>query len=63
MTKVFACYDCDEQFKAETKDEILGLLYDHYIKHHYETITGGTDEEKKAWMVQFEKDWLEAKDV
>ncbi len=61
--KKFKCYDCVESYEAETRDEILGKLYDHYMKEHHAIITGGTDEEKKAWMVQFEKDWAAAEEV
>jgi len=61
--KKFECYDCEISFEAEARDEILGKLYDHYMKEHYAIITGGTEEEKKAWMMQFEKDWLTAKEI
>ena len=61
--KKFNCYDCEQSFKAETRDEVLGYLYDHYMKDHKEIITGNSEEEKKAWMVQFDKDWKEAKEA
>jgi len=55
--KNFKCYDCDKEFQAQTKEEILGALYDHYMKDHKEIITGASEAEKKAWMEKFEKDW------
>lgn len=61
--KEFKCYDCEERFKAVTREELLSQLYDHYMKNHYETITGGTAEEKKAWMIRFEKDWDETPEI
>jgi predicted small metal-binding protein len=58
--KALKCYDCESEFKADTKEEILGHLYDHYMKDHKETIVGADDSEKKRWMEQFEKDWAAA---
>ena len=61
--KTFKCYDCDGEFQAETREEILNQLYDHYMKEHKEIITGASEAEKKAWMEQFEKDWAELSEV
>ena len=58
--KQFKCYDCDRVFEAETREDILKQLYDHYMKDHKEIITGASEEEKKAWMERFEKDWAAA---
>ena len=58
--KTMKCYDCDVVFEAETRDEILNLFYDHYMKEHKEIITGASEAEKKAWMEQFDKDWAAA---
>ena len=55
--KTITCYDCDETFRADTREEILSKLYDHYMKAHKAIITGASEEEKKAWMERFEKDW------
>ena len=56
--KQLTCYDCDMLFQAEFRDEMLGKMYDHYMKDHYNVITGASDAEKKAWMEQFERDWM-----
>lgn len=51
------------QFKAETREEILNHLYEHYMKEHREIITGADETEKKRWMAQFEQDWAAASNV
>jgi len=61
--KKFKCYDCPAEFEAESREEILGILYEHYMKDHKEIITGASEEEKKAWMEKFEKDWAQAPEV
>lgn len=61
--KTMKCYDCEITFEADTREEILGHLYDHYMKDHKEIITGADENEKKRWMERFEKDWVEATDV
>lgn len=61
--KKFKCYDCEAKFEAETREEILGILYDHYMKDHKEIIAGASEDEKKTWMDKFEKDWTEATEV
>ena len=58
--KKIKCYDCDESFEAETKEDILNSLYKHYMEKHQEIITKASGEEKKAWMEKFEKDWASA---
>ncbi len=61
--KEFKCYDCDEKFKAETKEELLDHLYKHYLKEHRKVIAGANPTEKQAWMNRFEKDWAEASEL
>ena len=58
--KKFTCYDCDQIFEAETREEILNILYEHYMKDHKEIITGSSEAEKKAWMERFDRDWQAA---
>lgn len=58
--KTFKCYDCDDSFQAETKDEVLIFLYNHYMKDHKEIISNNTEAEKLAWMDTFDKDWARA---
>ena len=57
--KNIKCYEegCGGEFQAATKDEILGQVYDHYMKDHPTVIPNASDEDKKAWMARFEKDW------
>ncbi len=61
--KKFTCYDCTEVFESETSKEMLDKLYLHYMDKHVEIITGVSEEEKKAWMAKFNKDWDEAEEV
>lgn len=61
--KKYKCHECNQEFQAETREEILNILYDHYMKDHKEVITKATEEEKKAWMERFEKGWSEAEEV
>ncbi len=61
--KTITCYDCESSFQAETREEILDILYEHYMKNHHSVITGASDEAKKQWMEQFEKDWSAAEEV
>lgn len=58
--KTLKCYDCETTFQAETREEILNHLYDHYMKAHTAIITGADESEKKRWMAQFEQDWAAA---
>ena len=58
--KAITCYDCDQSFQAETREEVLNFLYEHYMKDHRAVITSASEEEKKAWMQRFEADWAAA---
>jgi len=55
--KQITCYNCENVFESETSEDILNQLFAHYMKDHPEVIPNASDEEKKAWMVQFNKDW------
>ncbi|MAJ97290.1 MAG: hypothetical protein CMI56_01575 [Parcubacteria group bacterium] len=59
--KKLTCYDCEMEFQAETSKEMLNQMYVHYMADHNEIITGVNEEEKKAWMEQFNKDWEASK--
>lgn len=61
--KKYTCPDCGAEFKATTREEILSILYNHYIKDHKEIITKASEAEKSAWMEDFEKKWSEAEEV
>jgi len=61
--KTIKCYECDTEFQAASREEMLGMLYDHYMKDHNEIITNVTEDEKKTWMAKFDKDWNEAKEA
>lgn len=61
--KKYNCHECEMEFQAESRGDMLKLLYDHYMKDHNEVITNVTEEEKKVWMERFEKGWAEAPEV
>lgn len=61
--KKFTCYDCAMQFDARARDTLLHALHDHYMKDHYEIITGVNEAEKKAWMERFQQDWENTQEV
>ena len=61
--KKFKCYDCEKVFEAETSKEMLNKMRPHYISEHQDVIKGGTDEQMKAWMEKFNKDWEEAEEI
>lgn len=61
--KKITCYDCENVFESETSKDILNQLYAHYMKDHPKIITNATDDEKKAWMEQFNKDWKAAEEI
>jgi len=60
--KKIKCYDCEDVFEAETSQEMLDLLYAHYMKEHKGIITGVNEEQKKEWMEKFNKDWSGAEE-
>lgn len=61
--KKFKCYDCEEMFEAESREDILDILFSHYTKLHRDVMDSQSHEDKKAWMVQFDKDWVVANEV
>ena len=58
--KIMKCYDCDHEMSAEDRDSMLKEMYNHYMSEHKDIITGASDDEKKAWMAQFDTDWVAA---
>jgi len=61
--KQIKCYECEETFKAETREDMLNALYAHYMEKHPEVIPNATDADKKAWMEKFETDWVTAEEA
>lgn len=57
------CYDCDKEFTAETADEILNQMYQHYMADHKEIIEGIDESQKDAWMKQFHKDFESTENI
>ena len=57
--KTIGCYEegCEEKMEHADRDEVLNQMLSHYNSVHPEVIPNASDEDKKAWMVQFEKDW------
>ena len=58
--KTVQCQHCEGTFHAVTREEILKTLYAHYTEAHPDVIPNASDEEKKAWMERFEKQWAAA---
>jgi hypothetical protein len=61
--KKIQCQHCEEEFSAETREEMLSVLYNHYIKDHNEIITTVDDAGKKKWMEAFEVRWSTAQET
>ena len=57
--KTITCYEkgCGHTFKNDDRDAILKQMYDHYMEVHPNIIPNATEEDKRAWMAQFEIDW------
>jgi len=60
--KTIGCYfdGCDVTFSGGGRNTLLKEIYAHYMEVHPDVIPKATDEEKKVWMEQFEKDWTAA---
>jgi len=58
--KTIDCQHCEAHFTADTKEAILGVLYDHYMKDHTQIITTIDEAGKQAWMQAFEARWQAA---
>lgn len=62
--KQIKCLDCEVVFQAETAEGLMmGDMMKHYKKAHAEIMAKGTEEERKAWMEKFHKDWEAAEEV
>lgn len=55
--KTVQCQHCEREFTAATKEALLSVLYDHYMKDHHAIITSIDEAGKKAWMEKFTVDW------
>jgi len=60
--KKFKCPDCEEVFEAETSKAMLETMMPHYKEMHKEMMEKGTEEDHKAWMEKFHKDWEATKE-
>ncbi len=60
--KTITCYvdGCEVSFTSGGRNTLLGEVYAHYMEVHPDVIPNASDEEKKAWMENFEKDWSAA---
>lgn len=60
--KTISCYEkeCGQQFQSDNRDALLKEIYDHYMEVHPTVIPNASEEDKKAWMTQFDKDWASA---
>jgi len=61
--KEIKCQHCEGSFKTETREEMLSILYKHYMESHADVIPEASKEEKKAWMVRFEEQWAIAEEI
>lgn len=61
--KTIDCPDCGGAFTAASREDILGILYDHYMTEHRDLITQASREQKRAWMEDFERRWSAAKET
>ena len=52
-----SCYDCDQTFSANSADEMLKVMYPHYMAEHKEIISTVDEAQKKVWMEKFYADW------
>lgn len=57
--KTITCYeaDCEAEFKNDDRDSILKEMLVHYHTAHPDHIPSLSQEQKDAWMAQFDKDW------
>lgn len=61
--KEIKCLDCDETFKAETKEEALMIMRPHYMSNHKEMMENGSEESKDEWFERFNKEWASTEEI
>ena len=61
--KIITCLDCEKQFAGETDEELLEHMMPHYMIEHIEVMEEGTEEQKEAWFIEFNRRWAEAEEV
>jgi uncharacterized C2H2 Zn-finger protein len=61
--KEMKCPDCDKIFKANSPDEMMKAMHPHYMEDHAEIVKNGDEEQRKAWMEKFNKDFEDAEEV
>jgi uncharacterized protein with PIN domain len=55
--KTMSCYDCNQTFSANSADDMLKVMYPHYMAEHKEIISTVDEAQKKVWMEKFYADW------
>jgi len=61
--KKIKCYDCETTFSADTSEQVLNQMHQHYMEMHKDIISSANEEQKKVWMEQFHKDWEDAETI
>lgn len=61
--KTLQCYDCNKTFRAKKSDDMLNLMYKHYMDMHRSIITSVNESKKKIWMERFHTDWDKAERI
>ena len=54
---------CDYTVEAESMQDAMMKLMPHYKEAHAEMMAKGTEETKKIWMANFQKQWDETPDA
>jgi len=54
--KTITCIDCEEQFSGETQEELMKAMMPHYGSVHKDLMERGTEEGKKEWFAEFNRD-------
>ena len=57
------CPDCEKTFKGETAKEVMTAIHPHYMSEHEDVIKNANEEQKKAWMEKFNKDFDEKEEL
>lgn len=54
---------CTRAVDAESLEGAMQALMPHYKESHAEMMENGTEEERKVWMANFQKQWDETPDA
>ena len=54
---------CDYAVEASSMEDAMQKLMPHYKEAHAEMMEQGTEEERKVWMANFQKQWDETSEA